>query len=392
MAIISVPPRLNLNTALDFVEELQKVSIFEEVTLDFARLQFVRPFGMLYTAHALKRFSDNNPSFANLSTTNVNASVSAISYAANVGFFRAWTSDHDDLPTYAQGGATYLPISQHLLNSVHTSQHYGREVQTIADNLASKLVSHGDGDLFDVVSYAMREIIRNVAEHSKSPYFWYCAQYLPKSGEIEIAILDTGIGLRTALLENPFIRDSLATDRDALMYALTPGVSGKNYQGVHQQTYNDWQNSGFGLYMVYRLCNEGGSFFICSGNAGFYREKDKEENIHKSVAFQGTALRLCLNTNNLKGLEKRLKTFSADGEALSKEVGKGVVPSPSRISTMLRDNFKERTLSAGDEVRHAQFGNGIVQRVYEQNKVQIAEVSFAGGRTTKVAVDYLRRR
>jgi len=391
MVVLRIPSSLGLTGALEFAHKLNDITPSEDLELDFSQVTWVQPFGMLYTAQSIKRFIDEN-SHINVAIAGIDLTVPAISYAANVGFFRAWGVEHPYLTALAQGGSTYLPVTQLPLTSVHSSQHLGREVEAIANDLAARLVYPETGNMLEAISYAMREVIRNVAEHSNSTHVWYCAQYLPKKGTIEIAILDSGVGLRSTLLQNPYIRDQLTTDREALMYALTPGISGKMYKGIKIEHNNDWQNSGFGLYMNYRLCNEGGSFFICSGEAGLYREKGKADNIHKITAYQGTALRLSINVTTLNNLNARLKAFADEGANIAKDVGEGVVPTPSRISTMLRDNFKERTFSSGDEVRHSQYGNGLIQEIYEKYKKQVARVNFEGGRSATVEMNTLRHR
>ena len=70
---------------------------------------------------------------------------------------------------------------------------------------------------------------------------------------VEIAIIDRGVGLRPTLSRNPHL--TIASDHDAIMYALSPGISGKFYEGVRIDRNNPYQNSGFGLYMNCRLCN-----------------------------------------------------------------------------------------------------------------------------------------
>ncbi|MDE4586293.1 hypothetical protein HUW66_012250, partial [Staphylococcus epidermidis] len=106
--------------------------------------------------------------------------------------------------------------------------------------------------------------MRNVVEHSDSKVIEYCAQYWPSYDRVEITISDNGIGMKKSLSKNPYIEAD--NDSEAIQLALMPSISSKNFKGARINTRNPWHNSGFGLYMISRICKLGGSFLICSGD------------------------------------------------------------------------------------------------------------------------------
>lgn len=99
----------------------------------------------------------------------------------------------------------------------------------------------------------MRELIRNVLEHSQSENFWYTGQYQPTKGIVEVAILDEGIGMKKSSMKNRKL--SIKDDEDAIRLAIQAGIS---KSGVGRVGRDEYDNSGFGLYMITNFCRKGG--------------------------------------------------------------------------------------------------------------------------------------
>jgi len=186
------------------------------------------------------------------------------------------------------------------------------------------------------LEFVLREIIRNVAEHSKASQLGFCAQYWSYRNLVELAILDTGIGFAASLSENPYL-DKNMSDRDALNYALLPGISGKMYKGKLKDPYDVWENSGFGLYMASEICRNGGSFFVCTNTAGaIFRKTSKE---YLRLRLPCTAIRLRLNTNLIAPTSEALPLYHKKGQRVAREI-RGANISASTASTMLTRDFK----------------------------------------------------
>ena len=109
MVVINIPSRLDLIGTLAFAKDLKSVPEFEDVTLNFGDVNWVQPFGMLYAAQTIKRFIEEHPDVSVIST-GVDTNKAAVGYAANVGFFRAWSVENQHLPVLARlcasGGIT----------------------------------------------------------------------------------------------------------------------------------------------------------------------------------------------------------------------------------------------------------------------------------------------
>jgi len=77
--------------------------------------------------------------------------------------------------------------------------------------------------IHDALTYALRELIRNVVEHAMAPHLWLAGMTWPKRDYVQIAKLDEGRGIRQSLSDLPDFR--FPTDERALREALRLGVT-----------------------------------------------------------------------------------------------------------------------------------------------------------------------
>ncbi len=182
----------------------------------------------------------------------------------------------------------------------------------------------------------LEKYIRNVVEHSGSEIIEYCAQYWPSKNLVEFAVLDTGHGIMHGLSANPFL--NIKDERDALHLALLPGVSGKMYKGVKRRKNDEWQNSGFGLYMTSRICRNGGDFFIASNDRSVFLDSRSKKDLE--CRYKGVALRLRINTSNISTYSDMLARYRDEGFAAAKKFSGQDAIEPSVASTMLARDFQ----------------------------------------------------
>lgn len=335
-----VPNNHTLEEILGFANLLSGYSdSATEFVFDFQPTKgYATPFGMLYLGFAIRQFTQAHPE----------AKVSAIhcekhGYVAHMGYFQCCGFDVGKLPGEAKGSDTYLPITilavDELLRQARAEiREVGEIIEVRSRNLAEVLTHQADGPLVDMLTYTLREMIRNVVEHSQSEFIAYCAQYHPTKKQAELAILDTGIGIRATLSQNPYLQ--LNNDHEALNLAIMPGISGKMYKGVKKEKYNDWQNSGYGLFAVSRLCGHEGKFLICSGDSALSLKPDKKE--HHDINFQGTALRLNLSSKNLGNIKSMLARIMKEGDEIAKSLQGVETNQASVASRMLASEFSKR--------------------------------------------------
>lgn len=338
MAIINYPDTCNVNAIFKFCSEVEKNSGSNELVINFSSMSRIEPFTMVYISKVIRDFNKNN----------VNTSVKCRGfkdkkYAANMAFFRSFGLKHGREPNCTEGSERFVPYTILRVQTIvdEASQEWEVEQNIIerrSEKLAQILAQQETSDLVDALTFSIREIMRNVYEHSQSKSIEYCAQYWPYYNKVEIAISDNGIGLKNSLKVNPFIQ--VKSDSDAIQQALMPAISSKNYKGARVDTNDPWHNSGFGLYMINRICRLGGSFLICSGNHAIKLCEDGKEHIKLEHNYNGTAVRMVLNTNKLETLGVMLSKFRKEGYEVAKKI-KGVgIYEASAASQMLSRDFK----------------------------------------------------
>lgn len=294
---ILLPYDLMYTNTLAFCSYLDNLSIDEEFTLRMD-LNTVEPFGMLLMSSKLRRFIDDNKrkdvkfsrAYGVLNT-----------YAAHMGFYQAANLKIGNEPGEASGSSTYLPITDILVSDIRNEaatkkEHHGQIVTQKSIEIAN-IISRGNSNVREKLAFAIREIIRNVVEHSRSEKVWIAAQYWPNRGNlVEVAILDEGVGLRTTLDEHPQI--TVKSDRDALLLAIEPGVTGNHFAYGED---NVWANSGYGLYMTSSICEKVGDFIICSGNQAV--KIDSAGPTFFETSFSGTAIRMRFRVQDLQRID-----------------------------------------------------------------------------------------
>lgn len=341
MPTVKFPTQCSEQEIFDFCSEVDSHSGLDNVLIDFSFMGRIEPFTMVYVAKHIRDFNRNNSS-----TTVSCVGHQRKDYAANMAFFRAFGLKHGKEPNCKDGNESFVPFTILRIKTIvdEASKEWGVEQDVIerrSEHLAKILSRENSGNLVDALTFSIREIMRNVFEHSQSRSIEYCAQFWPSYNKVEIAIIDNGIGLKKSLSANPFIE--VECDSDAIQQALMPAISSKNYKGARIDRNNPWHNSGFGLYMINRICRLGGSFLICSGDHGIKLDEYGKQHIDLGHNFKGTAVRMVLNTRKLIKLNEMLAQFRTDGYEIAKDI-KGVgMYTASAASQMLSRDFRNNS-------------------------------------------------
>lgn len=330
---IKLPRMLGPAHVSRFGCELHALGEADEFEFDFGSQRWFPPFSMVLLAMHLRRFRERHPQAECFAINHDNHR-----YAAHMGFFKTFGMDHGNAPGEALGSWTYVPIqsirrTELAEKASEKYQELGFAIEAKAAALTSILTQTTSGVLHDTLTYSIREILRNVFEHSGAQEVFICAQHWPNRQEVEVGIVDAGRGIREGLAENPNFQ--FASDRESLHAALMPGVSGNVFAGKGD---DPWKNTGYGLYMTNRICRAGGCFFICSGDAGLWLEGKRKVDVPSDL--RGTAVRLFLKTSQLSDLKDQLAGFHSDGIRAAKEIEGANTSYASAASQMLTRDFQ----------------------------------------------------
>lgn len=249
-ANVSLPDKFSLEQLFNFALELDECKKYSVVSINLGPKRYFSPFAMLFVAASIRSFNSKYPQCRTFIKN-----YDDHSYLAHMGFFDLCGVKFGKLMGEAPGNQDHIPITV-----VKRDQFYEKpidkytEIQDLiqrhTDRIAG-IITREDPDkkdLFDVLSYSVREAIRNVFEHSGADEVYYCGQYWPTSNKVEVSVADLGMGIRSGLGTNPnFCYD---TDKQAIEASLLSGVSGKTHL---PRLSENWFNSGYGLYMTNRL-------------------------------------------------------------------------------------------------------------------------------------------
>jgi hypothetical protein len=257
---ISLPSNFDIEKLSVFFTRIDEVVNVDDITLDFSSLTYSWPTGMLVFGMKLRQWITVRKA-AGLSTFHrgVSAQKTVQSYLMHLGFFDFIGIPKGNEVGTAAGSSNYLPIrrisradldEQQLFDSVN------EEARKLAGVIAG---SFDDSEELRTYQYSIRELLRNVFEHSEAAECYVCGQRW-QSGRVEFAIIDAGIGICSTLSA----KYGVTSDAEALLTAIRPGTS--RTSGLSEDE-NIFDNSGFGLFVLSELGKNFGWFCLGSGNA-----------------------------------------------------------------------------------------------------------------------------
>ncbi|WP_371185645.1 ATP-binding protein [Thalassotalea maritima] len=284
MTKIYFPERFDRDTLAPFFDELDYHQNTPDVCIDCSTLRYSYPTAMLVAGSKLRswvRIRRQN----NIRTTKSghDRSTNVHSYLMHLGFFNFILMGGGNQVGQAPGSSAYLPITKIEKPAYDANT---QELQIWYDNIMSsvrglaRVVSGTVEDTEEnrLYNYALREIIRNVFEHSNATECYVCGQRW-RNGKVEIAVIDEGIGIANSLRRSHIV----ANDMEALFMAIKPGISSTT--NINQAN-NVYDNSGFGLYILSQLASSFGWFVLGSSTARIVGHT--KQIIQESLNFNGT--------------------------------------------------------------------------------------------------------
>ncbi len=319
---LQLPPSLDEKRSLKFCSELNNCGEATEVVLDVSTVRWAFPFGSLIIASQVRRLRKHAE--LAFSLLGYDFSKPSHSYLAHIGFFKLLGFDIGKPPGGAAGGATYLPLTVLDHDTLFIDEIFGgdsihKAIQKKAEEFAKLLTQSNKLTVVRPVSYCIRELVRNVFEHSGCTECILGGQRY-RDGRVLVGIVDYGRGLRESLGE----RYSIPNDIEALKMAVRPGIS-RSVPDPDDD--NPWANSGFGLYTLATLGRRTGYFSITSGQSVL--ELRDNGAACDSASHNGTAINIIFKKLHGTNLEELIQQIIAEGEQTLESEGKTVRASKS---------------------------------------------------------------
>lgn len=194
------------------------------------------------------------------------------------------------------------------------------EIDKHSDRLAKVIFpdSHDEGPAM-MMSYCFREVIRNSFEHAEVDDCIVMAQRWG-DGNAEISIADRGIGIYSSLKS----KHTVTSAKAAITLSLLPGIT----SGADRACGSEWDNSGFGLYIISELGKRYGEFAMLSSEK--LVTVNNETLAFRSIPTIGTIVKLKINTSDGDCFPNILNEIVAAGE----KSAIGIVNSVKKASKM----------------------------------------------------------
>ena len=244
-----------------------------------------------------------------------------------MGFFKyiSPTLDIGKAPGEAMGSSNYIPITLISVDALQQAEYKQGNYISLGDIIEkesgrlARIVDRGQSELHKLLTYLIREILRNTPEHAQTNQMWVCGQYWPSYELAEIAIIDEGIGIYRSIVQNPSHREYIKDNATALQWAIKAGISQTFRPSAKQRSRDEWANSGFGLYMVSEICKHlNGSFCIIS--YGNYILIDNHGVKVGETSFHGTAIRMRVPSKRINDAQEIISTIARKGESEAKTI------------------------------------------------------------------------
>jgi hypothetical protein len=291
MKTIFFPSNFGRDTLNSFFKNLEENLNAPEILVDCTTLNFSYPSGMLVAGSKIRKWIKHRRENGLITKKKgSNSDENVHRYLRHLGFFDFIGLGEGNEVGEALGSMTYLPITKiekptFDLQTQNVQEWYD-EIISQTRRFANLLSgTHDYTEENKLYHYALREIVRNVFEHSSTDECYLCGQRWA-DGRVEVAVIDEGVGISSSLKRSFEIDSEIA----ALRMAIKPGVSSTSKIAEIDNVYG---NSGFGLYVLEQLASSFGWFMLGSGTAKIVSE-GKVVN-EQQLNFDGTYIGLRLN-------------------------------------------------------------------------------------------------
>lgn len=315
--------QLNDLNAIRFTNDFWRARSESELVIDFSTLSFAFPSGVMVSALGIRDLIRQRHALG--LTTHVaghDTLGGAPSYLRYFGYFQFIGVDAGNQPNTAPGSGNYLPITRISLEDLQSTDVILQDQITKHAKRLTKVIYPSASDIsrVDMLTFCLREIVRNVFEHAQVGECYVMAQRWG-TGEAEITIADEGVGLAQSLSQ----AHEISSSRAAIRLAIKPGIS-----CVTDPVNDDkWQNSGFGLYVVSEIGTRLGAFSILSNESMLLLNNQGTKWV--ATPSRGTIVKLRANTNEAEYFPNLLQSIVDEGEKLAEEI-LGARPSASKGS------------------------------------------------------------
>ncbi len=172
------------------------------------------------------------------------------------------------------------------------------ESDLFAENFI-KLIDIEGEEVKKYVQYIIRELLTNTIDHAKSiTDVVCCAQKFPNIKEIEIIIIDTGVGFYKTISGK---YKEINSNEEAIRKALEKGVTGTTKSKMYYKLYGQLKNAGYGLYVISEMIKYyNGKLWIISKNGSLMQNGNNIESKSFEHEWDGSVVVVRLPYETIK--------------------------------------------------------------------------------------------
>lgn len=276
-----------------------------EVTINFNYLKWIELGPMTYLLGLLKGWQEDNIS---ISLEGIAASSSPVCYMSRMNFFELLNHQVAESFNRKEAGDRFVEFKKITGRAADTADDIANDMatcitgETNEPDLFEFTDTPPEDGFYEAIAYSVSELVKNIQQHSCGNGF-IGAQYYPKTDKTQIAIIDTGIGIRESFERSSSPHSaSIESDLDALSKALEAEVSSKTYKGDPLSA--TAENAGVGLTLLTDVAIQAkGGYQLASGYALLH---DQGSNI-LSNAYKGTFICLSFTRTELDQFQNLLE-------------------------------------------------------------------------------------
>jgi len=226
---------------------------------------FIKPFHLATLAHRLR--------LRRLSGLTLPSKIAG--YANVMNLWGALKIEPPAEINHRSPGGRYFPVT--LLCDETTTEQTADDLVELFKPVCS------DATTIDAVHTMLRELVGNCYAHAEvedGVFGVICAQAWPAGRKAQIAIADTGIGIRESLLQNPALVETVKISNSCEL-ATQYGITSKPGKG----------HSGYGLAVARKLMEQNsGTLVVRSGNEAFCMGPRRLQQVNTKCVWHGTLL------------------------------------------------------------------------------------------------------
>lgn len=315
MLKVPLPKQLEIGTVAPLISDIISKSEKNEIELDFSTIRFVRPAGAMYLAFWLRHLRNSGKQKV-IAPKPTRLITIVQSYLSHIGFWR-YLDDGCEMESAApKSRSKYLPFTPIIFPTVSNaldSTKAHKAIENQSRELA-RIITRNEENwdfLNRILSFSLRETIRNVLEHASTDNCIVFGQSWDNDVS-EIVIADAGIGI-AASLRSAF---PIADNQAGLEFALQPGISSKSMNS----TGDEWDNCGFGLYMLSEIGKRLGHFLLLSGG-DFVQQNRSSRSRGQVIQPAGTLVAMKIGKISNVAFQSLINEIRWEGESVTRSDG-----------------------------------------------------------------------